>query len=265
MFARASAAANPDDREQAYKELLIAEGSDWFWWYGDDHSSDHDLEFDDLFRRHLRNVYLMLRQPVPEDLFASNISTSHVPALVTPPVGLITPVLDGRQTSYFEWLPAGIVQTDAPSGTMTGGEHRDPELRALRFGFDLEHLYVRLDLSGPAAQKLAQGFGCSVSFTAPVDRRLVIAGTTKGASAHLYHKTAEDIWTLLAGTRPKVAAGDILEVAIAFADLGLPPNTPFAFFVSIHSQTVELERHPAHRPVESVVPEPAFVESNWKA
>ena len=28
---------------RAREELLIAEGSDWFWWYGDDHSSDHDL------------------------------------------------------------------------------------------------------------------------------------------------------------------------------------------------------------------------------
>ena len=47
-------------RDQAYEELLIAEGSDWFWWYGDDHSSDHDAEFDDLFRRHVRNVYRAL-------------------------------------------------------------------------------------------------------------------------------------------------------------------------------------------------------------
>ena len=46
----------------AREEMLIAEGSDWFWWYGDDHSSAHDLEFDDLFRRHLRNVYRLLRQ-----------------------------------------------------------------------------------------------------------------------------------------------------------------------------------------------------------
>ena len=25
--------------ERAWRELYIAEGSDWFWWYGDDHSS----------------------------------------------------------------------------------------------------------------------------------------------------------------------------------------------------------------------------------
>ena len=44
-------ACRPGDRDRAFEELLIAEGSDWFWWYGDDHSSDHDREFDELFRR----------------------------------------------------------------------------------------------------------------------------------------------------------------------------------------------------------------------
>jgi alpha-amylase/alpha-mannosidase (GH57 family) len=265
MFTRVSAAVDAADREQAFKELLIAEGSDWFWWYGDDHSSEHDLEFDELFRRHLRNVYLMLRQPIPEELFATNISTSHVPVLVTPPVGLLNPVLDGRSSSYFEWLPAGIVQTDAPAGTMTSGEHRDPELRTLRFGFDLNHLYLRLDLNGPAGHRLAQGLCCTVSFTTPADRRLVIRATERGPGAELHHRTSDETWAPLTGTNPKVAAGEIVEVAISFADLGLRSNMPFAFFVSIHNQMTELERHPAHRPVESVVPEAAFEDLHWKA
>ncbi len=265
MFERASAAADPDDREQAFKELLIAEGSDWFWWYGDDHSSDHDLEFDELFRRHLRNVYVMLAQPVPEDLFSTNISTGHMPVSVAPPVGLLQPVLDGRSTSYFEWLPAGIVETDGPSGTMTGGEHRDPELLALRFGFDLEHLYFRLDLGGSAGQKLTQGLSCLVSFTTPADRRLVIKATDGITKAELQSKAADGTWAPLKGARPVVAASEIIEAAIPFADLGLQPSAPFAFFVAISNRSVELERHPAHRPVESVVPEPAFEDLNWKA
>ena len=62
---------------RAREEVLIAEGSDWFWWYGDDHSSEHDLEFDDLFRRHLRNVYGLLLKPVPDELFVSNISAGR--------------------------------------------------------------------------------------------------------------------------------------------------------------------------------------------
>jgi hypothetical protein len=265
MFERSSVGADPANREEAFKELLIAEGSDWFWWYGDDHSSEHDLEFDELFRRHLRNVYLMLGQPVPEELFSTNISTSHVAALVSPPVGLLNPILDGRATSYFEWLPAGIVETDAPAGTMTGGEHRDPELRALRFGFDLRHLYLRLDFGGPATPRLVQGLCCSVSFTTPADRRLVIRAAHGIAHAELHHKASDDAWVLLEGSNPKVAAAELLEVAIPFADLGLPPNTPFAFFVTIHNRSLELERHPANRPVEGVVPELAFEHLHWKA
>ena len=62
-----------------------------------------------------------------------------------------------------------------------------------------------------------------------------------------------------------MAAGDILEVAIPFAALGLRPAAPFAFFVTIHNHATEVERHPANRPIESVVPEPAFEELNWKA
>src|SRR5688572_23247518 len=265
MFGRASASANMAGREQAFKELLIAEGSDWFWWYGDDHSSDHDLEFDELFRRHLRNVYQMLGQPVPEELFATNITTSHVPVSVAPPVGLVRPTLDGRLTSYFEWLPAGIVETAAPAGTMTAGEHRDPELRMLRFGFDLEHLFLRLDLNGAAASRLQQGLACSVSFTTPADHRLVISWANDGPRSDLQARAADGSWVTDTAARSKAAAGEILEVAIPFTDLRLQPNSPFAFFVTIHANTVELERHPIHRPVESTVPEPAFEELNWNA
>ena len=55
--AAAGQSVDPAALAEAREEILIAEGSDWFWWYGDDHSSAHDLVFDDLFRRHLRNAY----------------------------------------------------------------------------------------------------------------------------------------------------------------------------------------------------------------
>ena len=52
----------PDEnRKLAYEELLIAEGSDWNWWYGPEHSSDNRPEFDQLYRDHLKNVYRALR------------------------------------------------------------------------------------------------------------------------------------------------------------------------------------------------------------
>ena len=39
----------------AWEELYIAEGSDWNWWYGNEHSSANDEDFDALFR-HLEKV-----------------------------------------------------------------------------------------------------------------------------------------------------------------------------------------------------------------
>ena len=81
-FDAASDRLSPEARAQALEELLIAEGSDWFWWYGDDHSSDHDREFDDLFRRHLRNVYRALGLAAPTS-FTSPTSRRSQPRRVS--------------------------------------------------------------------------------------------------------------------------------------------------------------------------------------
>lgn len=55
-------------KELAFRELLKAEGSDWFWWYGDDHHSHHKDIFDELFRLHLINFYTILGIKPPEEL-----------------------------------------------------------------------------------------------------------------------------------------------------------------------------------------------------
>ena len=255
----------PEERERAFKEILIAEGSDWCWWYGDDHSSEHDLDFDDLFRRHLRNVYQMLGQPVPEELFVSNISTGGVPRTVREPVGLIHPTLDGKLTSYFEWLAAGSVETDLPSGAMTGGERRAPLVAGLMYGFDLENLYLRVDLARPAAQSLRDGIRCTVNFTSPVGRRLILMGEGERTATFLIQRTEDGNLEDFLATSARVAAGEILEAAIPFADLGLVAGDPFAFFVSVQRGGAELERHPVFRPIEGRVPEATFERLLWKA
>jgi alpha-amylase/alpha-mannosidase (GH57 family) len=56
----ASLNGDPDKLALAWEEIYIAEGSDWCWWYGDDHFSENDEEFDLLFRTHLMNVYRLI-------------------------------------------------------------------------------------------------------------------------------------------------------------------------------------------------------------
>jgi alpha-amylase/alpha-mannosidase (GH57 family) len=59
----------PDaDIQKAWRELYIAEGSDWNWWYNGPARTGKDNPFDSLYRLHLKNVYKLLKKPVPEFL-----------------------------------------------------------------------------------------------------------------------------------------------------------------------------------------------------
>src|SRR5580658_3632169 len=128
-------------RELAYEELLIAEGSDWNWWYGPEHISENRIEFDELYRQHLANVYRSLGLAPPEEL-SRPILKSGIPNLNQPSTHLIHPVMDGEVTSYFEWMGAGRYQPDNRSGAMHSAE---PRIRDVYYGADDENLYVRLD------------------------------------------------------------------------------------------------------------------------
>lgn len=68
----------------AHEELLIAEGSDWCWWYGDDHHSIQKKEFDELFRMHLRAVYVHLDLRVPQELSIPILGRSDLQTLYGP-------------------------------------------------------------------------------------------------------------------------------------------------------------------------------------
>ncbi len=52
----------------AWRELYIAEGSDWNWWYQGRVRQGGDNPFDKLYLTHLQNVYKLLKMAVPEFL-----------------------------------------------------------------------------------------------------------------------------------------------------------------------------------------------------
>jgi alpha-amylase/alpha-mannosidase (GH57 family) len=118
-----------DPNDAAHRSMLAAEGSDWFWWYGEDHPTEQRLEFDTLFRDHLRNVYL-LRDAAPPDELDRPIAAAGGGPGVRPPAGPLAPVLDGRRTDYLEWLGSGVAPMQG--GTMHGTLC---PVRAVRFGW----------------------------------------------------------------------------------------------------------------------------------
>jgi alpha-amylase/alpha-mannosidase (GH57 family) len=143
--------APPERRQLAFEELLIAEGSDWCWWYGPEHHSASRPQFDQLFRDHLANVYRALGVMAPEELSRPILKTA-VREIRRPPTDRIRPVVDGAVSSYFEWLGAGYYQADTRSGAMHG---RRLLVRELQYGSDGSNLYLLIDFKSLAAEDLA--------------------------------------------------------------------------------------------------------------
>jgi alpha-amylase/alpha-mannosidase (GH57 family) len=127
--------------KDAQESLLAAEGSDWCWWYGPEHSTANDAEFDALYRKHLTAVYLALGQLAPQEL-AKPIKRQAEHALQIPPTGFLKIAVDGRDTSYFEWLGSGLYSPERRGGAMHG---RTFYLHELRYGFEQDRFCVRVD------------------------------------------------------------------------------------------------------------------------
>ncbi|OLB41227.1 MAG: hypothetical protein AUH11_00165 [Acidobacteria bacterium 13_2_20CM_57_17] len=134
---------------EARESLLAAEGSDWCWWFGPEHSTANDAEFDALYRKHLTAIYLALGQVAPEEL-AKPIKRKPEHALQLAPTGWLNITVDGRDTSYFEWLGAGLYSPERRGGSMHG---RVFYLHELRYGFEKDRFCVRID---PFPEALAE-------------------------------------------------------------------------------------------------------------
>ena len=143
-------ASSTTERKRAYEALLAAEGSDWYWWYGPEHGSANDAEFDELYRKHLTEVYFALGEPVPTRwLIRSSVRAERAPARGAQ--SYLDVNVDGRESNYFEWLGAGLYSTDQRGGTMHGrscvlGNLLFTDLASKRF-------YLRVD---PVAEAIAE-------------------------------------------------------------------------------------------------------------
>ena len=137
---KATDGASTDLLAKAKEELYIAEGSDWCWWYGDEHSSANDREFDALYRKHLSNIYTILGAE-PPDALSEPIKRSPPQVHWVEPSSQITPVIDGKVTSYFEWLGAGSIRAYHDFTTMHGSMKLVDEVL---YGFDNHFVYFRI-------------------------------------------------------------------------------------------------------------------------
>ena len=124
----------------AKRELLIAEGSDWFWWYGEPNNSGQDFVFDYMFRERLKNVYLILGTEYPAYLDKTIITSIEVP--FKHPKRNISPRMDGLISSNDDWYNAGTMSM------LDGPVFRENKnVDKILFGCDQNNIYFRLHVN----------------------------------------------------------------------------------------------------------------------
>ena len=144
FYEQAAAGATEVQRKLAFEEIMIAEGSDWNWWYGPEHHSANDRDFDELYRKHLSNVYHALGG-TPPDYLAQPIAGEAVRPSFTPQTAYVHPKVTGDMVRYFEWMGAACYTSDQRSGSMHGKQFLMDEVFA---GIDEQYVYGRLDFAG---------------------------------------------------------------------------------------------------------------------
>lgn len=126
----------------AMEEIYIAEGSDWFWWYGPEHISENNPDFDYLFRSHLLKIYELLGEKPPDEINNPVGNTINYEIFALP-----KSILDSGLEPNFDrnklWQNAGFYDaTKAMSAMHQSGEI----LKKVYFGNDRNFIYFGFDL-----------------------------------------------------------------------------------------------------------------------
>lgn len=246
--------------DPAWDEIYVAEGSDWFWWYGDDFHNDYKIEFDRIFRMHLENVFKILGKETPEYLKYPIVNLGAVkPA--REPVGLISPLIDGV-SDFFEWRAAGLYHAKTGRGAMY---KKESSISAIYYGFDMHNLYVRLDpfkgaVNGPVMIHLHIMSGMNAY-------KILFSLGTGGEAENRFtlFKSMDDLSYEEIKKCGTIAIRDIIEIAIPFRDIGVTYNDRVNLSCSVQRKGREVDRYPANGYISFNVPDKDFEKKEWSA
>lgn len=228
--------------------LLAAEGSDWFWWYGDDFVSDFGAQFDELFRYHLIAAYESAKRKVPDDLF-SPIHAERAMELAGEMEAIIAPVFDGRETTFFEWRGALKVKANHGQSAMARAS-AGRGIEALWYGFSTTALCVRLDLDDELVSSL-RAAGGSVTIC-------VSQGETELCRRY-------DCPQGLRGINSDQDCGfdTIIEMSLVLDDVQLKRNAVAFMWVEVAAASGQNERFPASGRIPLNIIGLDFTARNW--
>jgi alpha-amylase/alpha-mannosidase (GH57 family) len=238
--------ADPVALESAWKEIYIAEGSDWCWWYGDEHSSLQDDVFDKLYRSHLSAVYRLIGQEPPSELMQPIRGIRGVRG-IEQPIGLVSPKVDGLVTDFYEWHDAGIFDCMKAGSAM----HRAINVvHAIYWGFDDRNISFRLDLFTQAEDDAAAEYGFKIILRAGNDYLIEISES--GVSMHSKEPDGESYSEMPFGG--KMAMKKIVELSIPRGDISFDDLFSAHIQVEVTRKGEQVERWPSYDMIHTTMP-----------
>ncbi|MGB7061014.1 MAG: glycoside hydrolase family 57 protein [Candidatus Zixiibacteriota bacterium] len=222
--------------KKAWKEIYVAEGSDWNWWYGDEHEGPGTDEFDRLYRSHLLYVYELIGTEAPEELYQP-IKMQAVSSHFLPPTGYLTPTIDGKRSNYYEWQQAGHFDTRKAGGTM----HQVSSLVSdIYFGSDEKNAYFGVETAISGEEFDRNGYGLTFELLQPPRYKISI----KNGKASLFRRLNESEWKLIF-SELEFAFEKMLELAIPISLLEFEETKEIWFRLIGERQGKEMGKWPA--------------------
>jgi alpha-amylase/alpha-mannosidase (GH57 family) len=224
--------------KEAQESLLAAEGSDWCWWFGPEHSTANDAEFDALFRKHLTGIYLALGQVAPDEL-GQPIKRKPERAYQLPPSANLKVKIDGIDSSYFEWLGAGVYSPEQRGGAMHG---RVFYLKELRYGFEEERFVVRVECFMDALAELEDP---EFRITVGANEELTVVVNLKRGRIEEFAVEQSRVCLLNSEAIAAAAFNRTLELAIHKSALDLKSKSNFTLGVALWHGGLPIDVMPA--------------------
>jgi alpha-amylase/alpha-mannosidase (GH57 family) len=140
VASRREAGTEPAMAETAWHHVLVAEGSDWFWWFGIHHHTELDHVWDQEFRHHLQEALRLAGEPVPARLLLPLLDAED-PLRPLAPRGKAEPTVDGLVTESDQWDKAGRMAERTAATMQRAGSRL---LREVRFALDRGALWLLL-------------------------------------------------------------------------------------------------------------------------
>lgn len=243
--------ADPDHpgAESAREHLQIAQGSDWFWWYGDDFSSEQQDQFDALFRALVARVWTRLDDDAPPQLNRP-IHRTDTPeggreAVHIAPRRFLSPTIDGRHQRFYDWIGAGEIALTGTHGSMY--EDLRP-LDAIRYGFSPDSLFLRLEPG--------EDFTADCHFLVRLETDDHHLELTVGDNDDAPEEPSDS-------NRTVTAYRQVAELSVPLTELDLDAGDEVHLIASVLRNQIQLQRFPARDRFAITVPEVDPGRKHW--